>query len=480
MSIIAEIVRARRARIEREGAALGRTIPTERRTPVVPFGRDPFVICEIKRRSPSRGEISATLDAPVLASLYAENGAKTVSVLTEEDYFGGSLGDLTAVKERLPELCVLRKDFLLTVEDVEISYRAGADAVLLIAGILDPETLAAMYERAVRLGISCLVEVHSPAEVERAAAVRPAFTGINARDLRTFTVDLALPLKLKRAIHWDTQLVFESGMHSMEHAAYAAGNGFAGILVGEAVVRDPNLVRDLVQGLSEPQRDFWTRLYAHAERRRPLVKVCGLTNREDAFVADALGADLLGFIFAPSKRRAEPAMVRRIGETRASKVGVVVLDDSTREIPREVVGLVEDGVLDAIQFHGDESPEECYRLAFPYYKALQLKQPEDSEEIAAYRCPRVLVDAYAENLRGGTGKRVNESIVAAVKRTHALWLAGGIGPANVYETLRVYAPELVDASSALEAGPGKKDSGKLRAFFGEVKRATIDGIPYDR
>lgn len=479
MSIMSEIVGTRRERIAREGAALGVEIPADRQLPVVPFGRDPFVICEIKRRSPSRGAIAPELDSSAQAARYVSEGAKTLSVLTEENHFGGSLSDLMTVKKRHPDISVLRKDFLLSIEDVDISYRAGADAVLLIAGILDRDTLRSMYTRARSLGMSALVEVHSKEEIEKVAPIAPELTGINARDLSNFTVDLALPLGLRMQIEWSTRLVFESGIHSYEHAAYAAGNGFAGILVGEAVVRRPELIGELIRGLANPQTDFWLRLYSRRRAGRPLVKVCGLTNARDALLADELGADLLGFIFAPSKRRARPQVVREIGQTRAQKVAVVVLDGLEARIEAEVEALLREGTLDAVQFHGDERPEQCYELAFPYYKALQLKQPDEAAGIDSYRCPRVLVDAHSDHMRGGTGKRVDPGIIAAVRRKGALWLAGGIGPENVYETIRAFSPELVDASSALEREPGIKDPEKLHSFFQEIDRAATDGIPYD-
>jgi indole-3-glycerol phosphate synthase / phosphoribosylanthranilate isomerase len=491
MSIMAEIVETRRTRIKREGFNLGTKVPERRAAPLVPFGRDPFVICEIKRRSPSRGDIAADLDAPSQAARYLAQGARTVSVLTEEDHFHGSLADLMAVKSEYPNLCVLRKDLLLSEEDVEVSYRAGADAILLITGILDIGTLTRMYQRAHHLGMSCLVEVHTDEDVEKASRIEPRFTGINSRDLRTFTVDLTLPLQLQARIGWETSLVFESGMHTREHAAFATSSGFCGILVGEAVVREPALVGELIAGVAEGSRgeavndsseasagpgnrSFWRTLYSRRRRGRPLVKVCGLTNQEDALLADELGADLIGFVLAPSKRRASPAVVREIGTTRALKVGVVVLDAGSRILDAEVLELLESGRLDAIQFHGDEAPEECYHLAFPYFKALQLKDADDSKRMAAYRCPRVLIDARTAGLRGGTGTQVGDAIISEVKRRGPLWLAGGLGPENVGEILLKHSPELVDASSLLESEPGKKDPDRLGRFFSEIERVGAE------
>lgn len=517
MSIMREILEQRRARIHSEGHTLGVQVPERRRVSVVPFGRAPFIICELKRRSPSKGEISTGLDATDQAARYASLGARNLSVLTEEDHFSGSLADLISVKASNPELCVLRKDFLLDVEDVEISYRAGADVVLLIAGALGAEKLEELYRRATELGLACLVEVHSIEEVEKVAPLRPAFTGINARDLSSFSVDPILPLVVRQAIDWETKAVFESGIRAREHALLAAVSGFDGILVGESVVRNPTLIGELIAGLEEgrhavssaasggngpaagragstsrapssegagrnagAQRNgvgargnpaFWTALYARKRPGRPLVKVCGLTNGADAHRADELGADLLGFIFAPSKRRAEPAAVAAVGATQALKVGVVVLESSATELPPEVAELLETGGLDAIQLHGDEPPEACASLAYPYFKVLQLAGPEDAARIDRYLCPRVLLDAYSREARGGTGRRIQEEVLRAVGN-RPLWLAGGIGPDNVREIIEAYNPELVDSSSSLEAAPGRKDPEKLKQFFAELDAAA--------
>jgi indole-3-glycerol phosphate synthase/phosphoribosylanthranilate isomerase len=125
-----------------------------------------------------------------------------------------------------------------------------------------------------------------------------------------------------------------------------------------------------------------------------------------------------------------------------------------------------------VQFHGDEEPRECARLAFPYYKALRLKGTEDAERIKAYHSPRVLIDAFLREAYGGTGKRILPEVVDAAAEYGPLWLAGGIGPENVGEVMRRHAPELIDASSLLEAEPGRKDHDKLRRFFEEIEHAT--------
>jgi len=508
MNIMDEIIEARRARIRTVGHELGHAVPQRREAPIVPFARlraaiagarpatEGFLICEIKRRSPSKGAIHEGLDAVAQAGLYAAMGVATVSVLTEEERFGGSLQDLLEIKRAHPQLSVLRKDFLIDPEDIEVSYRAGADAVLLIAAALSPERLAALYESASALGMSCLVEVHSKEEAAKVEALKPAYTGINARDLASFVVDPIVPIATKRFIGWPTRLIFESGVSAKEHAAFARASGFDGILVGESVVRDPGLIPGLFEGLSAPRAGFWERLYARrqgpvagapvsapaapaalaasvapAARKRPLVKVCGLCRTEDVRLADELGADILGFIFAPSKRQAALELVREVGPTAALKVGVVVLERGATALPEGVRALLEAGHLDAIQLHGDEAPEDCFAIAFPYYKALQLRDGKDIERIGAYRCPRVLIDAFSPTTRGGTGTEVEASLAQAAARRLPLWLAGGIGPENVRKIVTELRPELIDASSRLEAEIGRKDPAKLAAFFREIAAA---------
>ena len=516
MAYLNEIVAGRRRRVATEGAELGEAVPRRRPQPLVPLlgepapgaavgspydtagdgnrgtrgawgpasssggaGTAPLLICEIKRRSPSRGAIAPGLDAVEQARRYAAAGVRAVSVLTEPDHFGGALADLIAVKAACPHLSVLRKDFLLDERDLEVSHRAGADAVLLLAACLSADELGRLYRHALALGMTPLVEVHDAADLARARAVRPLLTGINSRDLTTFEVDTTLPARLRPAVDWPTTLLFESGIHCAEDAAFARSAGFDGVLVGEAVVRRPELVAELLAVLAAPagaREPFWARVFAARHRLagsgRPLVKVCGITNRADAETAVALGADLLGFILAPSPRRARPEAIRELADLPVVKVGVVVNDVA------EALPLLRDGCLDALQLHGDEAPDECYRIAFPYYKALRVGTPAGLDAERGYRCPRVLLDAFSPAARGGTGQRVADDLLArraAREGARPLWLAGGIGPDNVAAVIRDHAPELIDASTRLEAEPGRKDHDKLRAFFRQVHGAGPAG-----
>lgn len=465
-----EIVALRRTRVAKEGHGLGVALPRERVAPLCRFDTDPWVICEVKRRSPSRGAIDADLDPVELAGRYRAAGCRSVSVLTEEDHFSGSLRDLLAVKARYPDLAVLRKDFLLDEEDIRVSYRAGADAVLLIASILDPRTLERLAGTAAELGLAVLVEVHHPEDVERVRSLRPALVGINARNLETFAVDPAHPISLRSRLDFPCRVVFESGIFEEEDAYLAGANHFDGILVGEAVVRNPDRVSGLVRGLSQGRQaganDFWYRLFARRSPHRPLAKICGIARAEDGRAAAAMGADILGFVFADSPRRALPRVPRELADLDVLRVAVVV-----DELPDDLQPLLDEGVIDAVQFHGAEPAEECFTRFPVYYKALRPNSTAEVQAMDAYRSPRKLIDAHHPVLAGGTGSPVSSPVVAEARRRGPLWLAGGLGPDSIARIVSDYSPELVDASSRLEERPGEKSHHALNRYFEELTSA---------
>ena len=467
MNILDRIAAIRRETIKREGYTLGADVPGERTIPLASFGQNPFVICEIKRRSPSKGTISEISDPVKQASIYVKKGIRNISVLTEEDHFGGSLNDLMAVKNAFPHIAVLRKDFLLEKEDIDVSYRAGADAILLIAALLDQEKLKELYEYATSLNLSVLVEVHNREEIAKVRPIKPKITGINCRNLKTFKIDQTIPLSLKVFIDWDTKLVYESGVTSFNEAIIPFESGFSAILVGESVVRDPDLIEDLIQAEQRTgEANFWNRLYSRKTKKRPLVKICGITNEEDAREAVALGADILGFVMADSPSRAEASFIRAISELPVLKVAIVVTDNA--EPNREVMSLLEKGYLHGVQFHGDESPRSLRSFSYPCYKALRLKDSADAEEIGRFPGPRVLVDAWTADAYGGTGKRIDDQAVKSAVEERPLWIAGGLSPENIRSVVELYKPELIDASSQLESSKGKKDHDKMKKFFAEI------------
>jgi indole-3-glycerol phosphate synthase len=195
------------------------------------------VIAEFKRASPSKGEIRAGASAAETARAYERGGAAAVSVLTEEDFFRGSLRDLAEVKAAAG-LPVLRKDFVFDEYQVYESAAAGADALLLIVAALDDETLAALLRLTEdELGMDALVEVHTAGELSRANAAGARIVGVNNRDLRTFEVSLETSVALAALAHAGALLVSESGIRDASDIARLRAHGFHAFLVGETLMR---------------------------------------------------------------------------------------------------------------------------------------------------------------------------------------------------------------------------------------------------
>ena len=195
------------------------------------------IIAEFKRRSPSKGEISRNADPVAIAKTYQLGGAAAVSVLTEEDYFAGSLDDLRAVGQAIP-LPILRKDFIFDEYQVYESAAAGADALLLIVTALDDDALVRL--RAItedELGMDALVEVHTAEELGRAVQAGAQVIGVNNRDLSTFEVSLETSVQLASAAPKDTFLISESGIGSVDDIERLRGLGYRGFLIGETLMR---------------------------------------------------------------------------------------------------------------------------------------------------------------------------------------------------------------------------------------------------
>jgi indole-3-glycerol phosphate synthase len=210
----------------------------------------PALVAEVKRRSPSRGEIRADLDPAALAAAYAAGGAAAVSVLTEPRHFGGSPEDLLAVRAAV-DLPVLRKDFVTTPYQVWEARAWGADAVLLIVAALDKAALARLLEETAAAGMDALVEVHTRAEAAAAAAAGARLVGVNARDLATLELDHGRFAAVRGALPAGAVLVAESGIRTRADVLAAATAGADAVLVGEHLVRaqDPmRAVRDLLDG----------------------------------------------------------------------------------------------------------------------------------------------------------------------------------------------------------------------------------------
>ena len=528
--ILQKIVRMRREDIDRLGLNFNIDIPEARRVGHTEFLGNAGAILEVKRASPSKGDIAPDLNPVELATTYAEAHAQAVSVLTEMNFFKGSLRDLIAVadlmerrrQQGLHTCAVLRKDFLLFEDEIDIAYRCGADAVLLIARILDDAQLVKMAQRAQKFGIQAFVEVREADDFRKLAVVTAALgdaaaktivAGVNSRDLATFHTDPLIPASVRSKL--PAKAVFESGILSAADATYARNLGFTGILVGEAVAKNPPLAKDVVSafesGCENARGQFWKkfaeRKFANNETRaassqdarpqdarRPLVKICGITREEDGLLAAELGADMLGFVFSTTKRLTTEEFVTSFStKLRAARNDVACHPEQAQRVegspllvgvitdPNSVEGktaikLAQEGVLDAVQFHGvdphnsDALAESC-SAALPYYCAARVGAPEDFDYVASLRKngePRILLDAKVEGIPGGTGKTIPESLLREKAGELPLWLAGGITPENVATLCEKFHPELIDVSSGIEDTPGIKNHDKMKALFAAI------------
>jgi indole-3-glycerol phosphate synthase len=193
------------------------------------------VIAEIKRRSPAKGDLDRNLDAAQLAATYERGGATCLSVLTDEEFFAGSVTDLEAARAAT-SLPVLRKDFTVDPRDAADARLMGADAVLLIVAALDPFELVELHQLACELGLDVLVEVHDEPDLEEALNAGASLVGVNQRDLATFEVDHERALRMSSAIPDDVVKVAESGIGGGDDAKRLADAGYDAVLVGEALV----------------------------------------------------------------------------------------------------------------------------------------------------------------------------------------------------------------------------------------------------
>ncbi len=373
-----EIVRASASEVRRQSQ------PHALRRALEPDGR-PKIIAEIKRASPSKGVIKESFEPTELADAYSRGGAVAVSVLTEEDYFRGSLDDLRAVRKG-SFLPILRKDFIVDEYQVYETADAGADALLLIVAALDDEQLSRFrHITEEELGMDALVEVHTADEMRRAQRCGAKLIGVNNRNLRTFEVSLDVSVNLSREAAADALLVSESGLRSGNDLRRLQAVGYRGFLIGEALMRADDPAEVLRALTSEA-----------AGKDKVRVKVCGITNLKDALACVRAGVDMLGFNFYPSSPRyITPEEGRCIIQQLPSEVmsvGIFVNEDS----PERVACIADVAGVAAVQLHGDETSFYCQELKDRFViKALRVHEGFIPKQISQYETAAILLDAFS-------------------------------------------------------------------------------------
>jgi len=471
-SILAEILAARRRRLAAGELAPRGTagIPSDGARFLAALRADgPRVIAEIKHRSPSAGTLlsggrSSQLPGPpdglgepgaairAVAKAYRRAGAAAISVVTEPDFFGGDLAWLPEVK-RISGLPVLMKDFVVDEVQLDLALSLGADAVLLIVAALEDAPLERLHRAARERGLAVLVEAHDEEEVGRALAAGAEIVGLNARDLRTFRVDLDRIVAIGRGLPSRVVRVAESGIHAAADVERLAAAGFGAFLVGESLLRSGDPARALRALRGEGTTE---------------VKVCGVTREEDLSAAEELGADWIGLnLSSRSPRRVSVGRARALCEASRFAKGIVAVVAGSSVSEAEAI--VAEVLPDALQWHDDLASRSGLDAPVPIWQAVRVGR-DSLEGAASWPADVLLLDAAHASLAGGTGETWAWSLLSRFPATRPVFVAGGLTPKNVARAIAECAPAGVDVASGVESAPGIKDRTKLAAFLAAVRR----------
>ena len=450
VGVLGEIAAAKREELdgrydgESLDAVRGRARPTERSLAAALAQSGARFILEIKKASPSAGAIRPGADPGELARGYA-GVADALSVLCDGPYFGGSLDDLRAARREFEEP-ILAKDFFIDLRQVAEARAAGADAILVMLSLLDDEAAREMIAEARRFGMDALVEVHDEAEMRRALALGAPLIGINNRDLRDLTIDLATTERLA-PLAPESVLISESGI-SERADIDRLSQRVDGFLIGSSLMRstDPaQAARELIFGRT---------------------KLCGLNCGAD--IRAARPAAFAGFIFVPGTPRYVSAEAATPLAAAARKSGILPVG-VFRDAPTKVVTDLAMALgLHAVQLHGQEDRE--------YVQALRDELPKACEIWTALGVGRYPLTSRGgdrllfDNADGGSGNSFDWSAVSNHPDLPRALIAGGIGPHNARaaSALGAYA---IDIGSAVDERPGRKSTEKIAALF-EALRPT--------
>ncbi|KAI4221943.1 MAG: hypothetical protein L6R36_006522 [Xanthoria steineri] len=459
------------------------------------------LMAEIKRASPSKGVISLETCAPQQARKYALAGASVISVLTEPEWFKGSIDDLRAVRQSLEGMpnrpAVLRKEFIFDEYQILEARLAGADTVLLIVKMLDNSRLRKLYTYSQSLGMEPLVEVNTLDEMDVAISLGAQVIGVNNRNLTNFEVDLDTTSRLMHRVPKETIVCALSGISGPKDVEAYSKNGVGAVLVGEALMRASDtaaFVQDLLggsiaNGVSLAEHDF-------------MVKICGTRSSEAARVAIEAGADFIGIILVEGRRRCvsqDTALAishvcktttksiprKTPGATSKTAAAIEYFEHTANNLRQQdralLVGVFQNQSLpyivqqqrtlglDIVQLHGSEPIEWASLLPVPVIRRFGCEESGIGRR-GYHTLP--LLDSAA----GGTGQTLDMTNVRKTLEHDTglrVVLAGGLTPANVQQVLGQVSDfrkqiAAVDVSSGVEEN-SEQSLDKIRAFITAVK-----------
>ncbi|MBT0588057.1 bifunctional indole-3-glycerol-phosphate synthase TrpC/phosphoribosylanthranilate isomerase TrpF [Alteromonas oceanisediminis] len=463
-NVLEKIVKDKRKEVEQRKQArpladfVDRIKPTEKSFFAALSAESTGFIFECKKASPSKGLIRAHFDLEEIITAYAPHAA-CISVLTDEKYFQGTYEYLDFVTQRVTQP-VINKDFFIDEYQVHLARVHGADAILLMLSVLNDDEYRTLATLARQYSMDVLTEVSNEQEMHRAIALQANIIGINNRNLRDLSTDLATTerlVPLLKDVDFEHVVISESGIYT--HQDVARLSPFCdGFLVGSALMAQDDLARAVTDLLY------------------PAVKVCGITTVEQAqWVADS-PAHYAGLIFAAKSPRAVSlADAQVIAHAVAQPyVGVFVDEDIDT-----VASYADTLSLSVVQLHGSESTEYMAALrerladCCEIWKALGISESlpaalTDPNNTLRATCNRVLLDCQVGSQSGGTGKQFDWSLLSQIESLPSVVLAGGISPQNARQAAAT-GVGLIDVNSGVEALPGHKDKQKLDALFSALR-----------
>ncbi|KAI9742238.1 MAG: bifunctional tryptophan synthase trp1 [Claussenomyces sp. TS43310] len=460
--------------------------------------KSPFplsLMAEIKRASPSKGIISISTCAPAQAKTYALAGASVISVLTEPEWFKGSIDDLRAVRQALEGMpnrpALLRKEFIFEEYQILEARLAGADTVLLIVKMLDEAALTRLYHYSLHLGMEPLVEVNTPEEMAVAVKLGSKVIGVNNRNLASFEVDLDTTSRLMAQVPKETIVCALSGISGAQDVAAYHKNGVGAVLVGEALMRAKDTAKFITELLGGS-----TSGKAKVDDRSVLVKICGTRTPEAATAAVDAGADLIGMILVPGRKRCvttdQALAISKVVHARSRGSFIKPAADYDSACATDffsggrtvltshrslLVGVFQNQPLaeiiekqklydlDLVQLHGDEPLEWATTIPVPVIKSF--KPGQSWIGTRGYHAVSLLDSAC-----GGSGEKLDMDEVRSVLKKDAelrILLAGGLDANNVAAAIRevgTFGSQVlgVDVSSGVEDN-GVQSITKIQAFI---------------
>ncbi len=398
------------------------------------------IIAEVKEKSPSTGVLCSPYLPEKIAEHYKKGGAAAVSVLTDTDFFGGKMDDMVKVKQstQLPILC---KDFIIDEYQIEQAYAHGADAVLLIMRILTLAKAKKLKAKIESFNMTALIEIFDEADLEKALQISPQVLMINHRNLDTLKINYHQTDSLIDKIPQHIPVVAASGILKPEQVLTLHPRIMA-VLIGTALLR------------SEDPETFIKKI------KETKIKICGITNIDDALLAESLGAHFLGFIFEKSSPRyISYATAKKIISAldTAQSIGVFVDQDA-----EEITKIAHELNLWGVQIYSDKNfGHPNFRV--PKFRIINSLRIKDQIEVINNRsCHYSLLDTHDPDQIGGTGKTWNWDLMPSSLEN--CFLSGGLNIDNIQQA-KNYSPFAVDLSSGVETSPGKKDPLKLKKLF---------------